>query len=144
MQHSSKFSLFIREPLFHFLFLGVGIFLLYAQVHESEVKPSIVISKASMEEVFMTFEKENNKAPNEADKKRLLQAEIRQEVLYREALAMGLDEQDRVVKHRLAEKMAYLFEDTDIFEEGSEQVMDKQNQDFYTALKSHYSISIEQ
>jgi hypothetical protein len=41
----------------------------------------------------------------------LMENRIREEVLYREALAMGLDKDDTIVKRRMAQKMEFLAED---------------------------------
>ena len=49
--------------------------------------------------------------PSPAQRRNLLDSEIREEVLYREALAMGLDKEDVIVKRRLAQKMDFLAED---------------------------------
>jgi len=41
----------------------------------------------------------------------LIDARVREEILYREALAFGLDKDDTIVRRRMAQKMEFLFED---------------------------------
>jgi len=40
-----------------------------------------------------------------------VEQKVRSEVLYREALALGLDKNDEIVKRRMAQKMQFLAED---------------------------------
>jgi len=66
---------------------------------------------------------------------------VREEVLYREALAMGLDKDDTIVKRRMAQKMQFLAEDVAAAHEPSTVELkarfDKNSQKF--ALPSRYS-----
>src|SRR6185295_8167396 len=50
-------------------------------------------------------------APSSEEMRILTDARVREEILYREALALGLDKDDAIVRRRLAQKMEFLFED---------------------------------
>ena len=49
--------------------------------------------------------------PTPAELEGLIEAHIREEVLYREARALGLEQDDTIVRRRMAQKMEFLFED---------------------------------
>ena len=57
------------------------------------------------------FESQWHRQPTPAEFRPLVEDKIREEVLYREALAMGLDKDDTIVKRRMAQKMQFLAED---------------------------------
>ncbi len=66
---------------------------------------------------------ENGIPPTDKEIQELLENDIREEVLSREAIAIGLDKDDRIIRHRLAQKMQYLFEDVAMVEEPSDEVL---------------------
>jgi hypothetical protein len=127
MQKSTLFTSVLKEPLVHFLLIGFALFFLYAQINNEEeksnTKPQIIIQASTLTALAMTFKNENGKEATEAEKQGLLDAFIREEVLAHEAMAMGLDKNDKVIRHRLAEKMSYLFEDISLFEDPSEEIL---------------------
>ena len=57
------------------------------------------------------FESQWRRPPTAQELKALVENRVREEVLYREALAMGLDKDDTIVKRRMAQKMQFLAED---------------------------------
>ena len=56
-------------------------------------------------------------APTPDELRSLVESRVREEILYREALALGLDQGDTIVKRRLAQKMEFLFEDVSALRE---------------------------
>lgn len=126
MHQSTLFNTLVKEPLIHFLLIGLGLFFFYAQVNnkeDSNAKQKIIIQNATLTALTITFEEENSKKATEEDKKNILENYIREEVLYREAMAMDLDKNDKVIRHRLSEKISYLFEDISILEDPSEKTL---------------------
>ncbi len=100
---------FFKEPLFHFLLFGILIFVLYAFVNQSEsAETDIVIDDAKIEHVLALFRLENKREPSNIELVKLIDENIKQEIFYREALRLHLDENDDVVKSRLAQKMEFL------------------------------------
>ncbi len=83
----------LREPLVHFLALGAGLFLLFALVGGSDEDRTdrIVISAAQVELLAEGFARTWQRPPTPAELKGLVDDHIREEIYYREAMAMGLD-----------------------------------------------------
>jgi len=105
-------SKWLREPLLHFLLLGAAIFLLYDQVAGKGGEPGeIFISRGQQENLLNTFRRTWQRPPTPAEFQGLLQDYIRQEIAYRESLAMGLDQDDIVIRRRLRQKLELLAED---------------------------------
>ena len=102
-----------REPLVHFLLLGAGLFVLYAVLSDGEEQASnvIEIGAGDVDWIATTFERQWRRPPTEDEMRNLVESRLREEVLYREAIAMGLDRDDAIVRRRLAQKMEFLAED---------------------------------
>ena len=126
MYKHSIFSKLLKEPLVHFLLIGVGLFFLFSQLNSDEEAndtQQIIINKSKLEVLSGAFMEENGIPPTDKEIQELLENNIREEVLSREAIAIGLDKDDRVIRHRLAQKMQYLFEDVAMVEEPSDEVL---------------------
>ena len=103
-----------REPLFHFLVLGGLLFGLFALVNDeaSSGPPNqIEITASDVDRLRDVWTKQWNRQPTETELKGLIESHLREEVLYREGLALGLDQNDTIIRRRLAQKMEFLFED---------------------------------
>jgi len=98
----------IKEPLFQFLLIGLGLFLLYNMVNTDEVGNEIVIDDYLINELAAKWKMKRTREPSLQEIKGLVQLYIEQEVLYREALAMNLDHNDEIIKRRLAQKMEFI------------------------------------
>jgi peptidyl-prolyl cis-trans isomerase C len=105
----------LREPLLHFLILGAALFAVYGYINRGRggVEPSkqIVLSLDDLREMDVYFESEWHRQPTTAEFAAMVEDKVREDVLYREALAMGLDKEDTIVKRRMAQKMQFLAED---------------------------------
>ena len=113
----------LKEPLLVFLLLGGAMFLLFQQVsndYQSD-NSEIVVTEGQIKALSLGYEKVWQRSPNEKEVAGLIQNYIREEVLYREALAMGLDKADGVVRRRLHQKMEFLSEDIASLDEPTEQ-----------------------
>ncbi len=105
---------FLREPLLHFLFIGAVIYLVYGLFTEpvaEETGNTIIMSAGEIEWLETAWQKRWNRPPTVEERDGLIQQYIRETVLYREALAMGLDKNDVVIRRRLAQKLEFLAED---------------------------------
>ncbi len=103
-----------REPLVHFLVLGLCFFAVYALVNDesaSETDTSIVVAQSDIDWLEQNFVRQWNRPPSATELEHLIDAHVREEVLYREALSIGLDENDTIVRRRLAQKLEFLAED---------------------------------
>lgn len=105
----------LREPLLHFLVLGAALFAAYAWVlpRSSGVESSkrIDLSLDELAQLAVVFQSQWRRPPTPEELQRLVEEKVREEVLYREALALGLDRDDTIVKRRMAQKMQFLAED---------------------------------
>jgi hypothetical protein len=103
----------LYEPLVHFLILGALLFFFYSFFQNNESSEnSIVISKARIDQLSSDWGKEFLSIPTKEEKDKMIENEIYQTVLYREALKIGLDKNDNEIKRRLAKKMEFLAYDT--------------------------------
>jgi hypothetical protein len=104
----------LREPLLHFLVIGALIFIVFSAVNEQEIpvdEKKIVVSTGDIERLAANWLKSWNRPPTESELKGLIDSYIREEVYYREALALGLDQDDTVLRRRLMQKMEFLSQD---------------------------------
>jgi peptidyl-prolyl cis-trans isomerase C len=104
----------LREPLVHFVFIGAVIYLLYGAfaepLPEADDK-TIVVSAGEIEWMQTAWQKRWNRPPTPEEFDGLIQQYIKETVLYREALTMGLNKHDTVIRRRLAQKLEFLAKD---------------------------------
>jgi peptidyl-prolyl cis-trans isomerase C len=104
----------VREPLVHFLIIGFALFALYSWMERGRASNGnyqIVLTLDDLRTLDMSFVSQWHRQPTPEEFRGLVESFIRQEVLYREGLAMGLDKDDTIVKRRMAQKMEFLSED---------------------------------
>ncbi len=102
-----------REPLVHFLLIGAALFVFYDQTREqgSEAPNRIVMSSGQVEQLAANFKRTWMRPATETELAGLIESYVRDEVFYREALAMGLDQSDPVVRQRMRSKLEFILED---------------------------------
>lgn len=100
----------LREPLLHFLLLGTGLFLLYEATNggASQAPRVIEISEARAAALAESFAVVWMRPPTTAELKGLIDDYVAEEIYYREAVAMGLDQNDTVIRRRLRQKMEFI------------------------------------
>lgn len=102
----------LRDPLLHFLLLGAGLFALYRLVAGEDVAPKeIFVAARTIEGLADNWQRTWQRPPTQTELDRLVDDYVREEVLYREALAAGLDRDDTIVRRRLRQKMEFVSED---------------------------------
>jgi peptidyl-prolyl cis-trans isomerase C len=101
-----------KEPLLHFALLGALVFVANAwrakQRPTDAAAPRIEVTAAVIERLRAAFERQFGKAPDAEELRGQVTAHIREEVFCREALALGLDRDDTIVRRRLAQMMEFL------------------------------------
>jgi hypothetical protein len=107
---------FLREPLVHFLALGAIVFVLFHfnANRDTPLDGKIVINAGKLEQLMTGFSRTWHRPPSQQELDALIEDTIREEVLYREALAMGLDKDDSIVRRRMRQKLEFLTEDASI------------------------------
>ena len=116
---SGRLRRWLGEPLLHFLALGALIFVAYAALSPggSPGDRRIVVTPALVEHLAETFALTWQRPPSESEIRALVEDHVKEEILYREALALGLDRDDVVVRRRLRQKMEFLSEDVALMTE---------------------------
>ncbi|MCH7817108.1 MAG: peptidyl-prolyl cis-trans isomerase [Proteobacteria bacterium] len=115
-----------REPLLYFLLLGAAMFVTYHWVSDAvfpgtEQLEEIVIPEGQVGALILGFEKVWQRLPTQQEQDGLLQGYIREEVMYREALVMGLDRDDAIIRRRLQQKLEFLTDDIASLDEPTEE-----------------------
>lgn len=103
----------LREPLLHFLLLGLGLFFVYGWIGgpANGEGGHIVVTQARIEQLTVGFVRMNQRLPDKGELDGLVEDSIREEIYYREARAMGLDQDDTIVRRRLRQKLEFVSED---------------------------------
>jgi len=108
-------SKIIREPLVHFVLIGAVVFGIYALVSDSADAPrdKIVVTEGRVQQLAQIFAKTWQRPPTQQEMRGLIDAYIKEEVYYREALKLGLDRDDTLIRRRMQQKMEFLTEPGD-------------------------------
>jgi hypothetical protein len=111
-----------REPLLHFLVLGAAIFAASAWFGEPDPDEpgQIVVSAQQVEWLASAWQRRWQRPPTKEEIKGLVEDHVIEEILYREALALGLDRDDTVIRRRLRQKMEFLYDDLAATNEATE------------------------
>ena len=123
LKFNSSMKQLLREPLLHFLFIGLALFAAYSYLQPARsAAPTaleIHLSVGDLEQLAALFQSQWRRDPTTEEFGRMVEQKVQSEVLYREALALGLDKNDEIVKRRMAQKMQFLAEDVAAAQEPS-------------------------
>ncbi len=132
----------LREPLFQFAILGVALFVVYsvaADRQASHESTMIRITGSEIDLLSATFQRQWQRPPTDFELENLIDARVREEVLYREAVAVGLDTNDMIVRRRMVQKMEMLSQDLALLADPT----DGELQAFFDENKEDYRIPPE-
>ncbi len=105
----------LREPLLQFLLAGLLLFVGYAWLNPGTGREAestrIELTTDDLRQIQVAWLAQGRAPLSPEQLRHLVEARVREEILYREALALGLDQDDTIVRRRLAQKMEFLFED---------------------------------
>ena len=139
----------ISQPLLHFVLIGLAMFIIYSLTVKDSLDESysttIIVDKPALLK-FMQFRaksfdeakygaKLDNMSDDELNK--LIDDYLREEVLYREALALGLDKEDYVIRRRLAQKVEFINQG---FAEKSIDFSDEELNKYFEENKDNYYV----
>lgn len=104
----------LKEPLFHFLLIGACLFGLYALINPGDYRDdnTIVVDQNRIDYMKARYERTWNRQPTATELQALIDNFVVEEILYRQALAMGLDQNDSVIRRRLRQKMEFFTADS--------------------------------
>jgi len=105
---------FLREPLLHFLLIGAALFVAFDLVGDpsrAERDNQIVVSAGRIQQLANIFARTWQRPPTAAELKGLIDDFVLEEIYYRQAVAMGIDRDDTVIRRRLRQKFEFLTDD---------------------------------
>lgn len=103
----------LSSPLLHFFVLGGLVFAIYGLVNDSPTvadPEAIVLRPAEADQLVARFTATWDRPPTESELEALMKAWALEEAQYREAVALGLDRDDSVIRMRLSQKMEFISE----------------------------------
>ena len=109
----SRLKALWKEPLVHFLLIGAVLFTVFElrQEEDSAAPNRILVDTDQVEQLVARFKRTRMRRPTDIELAALIEGHIREEVYYRQALAMGLDQDDAVLRQRMRQKLEFLLED---------------------------------
>lgn len=113
--HDTILGRWLREPLLHFLLAGIAVFLVFRALNPASAEPApsnrVTLTEDDIRQMASAWVAQGRSPPTAEQMENLVQMKVREEIYFREALALGLDKNDTIVKRRLAQKMEFLSED---------------------------------
>lgn len=112
-----------REPLAQFFAAALVLFSANSLLHGSDAgapTTSVVISQGRVLQIADSYRLLAGRMPSQAELQALVDDYIEEEIYYREAVAMGLDVDDTIVRRRMRQKLGFIIEDADASEEPSD------------------------
>jgi peptidyl-prolyl cis-trans isomerase C len=122
----------LREPLVHFLALGL-VLVLGVSLYRASTRPAVQIDAREIGQLAAYWEAQMQRPPNAAELKGIIDDRINEEVLAREAMRLGLDKDDMIIRRRLAQKMAFASDG-----DGSAPPTDAQLRAYFDANRTAY------
>ena len=135
----------LREPLLHFLMLGAALFAVWLWKKDGAGGDSrrIVVTQARVRQLTTGFARTQKRLPTDQELAGLVQDFVREEVFVREAIALGLDRDDPIIRHRLRQKFEFVTEDALASAAPTDAARQKQLDEALRALVARYTVSIE-
>lgn len=99
---------FVEEPLVHFLLIGALLFMFFTVLDEqsgSQQPSQIIITEGHIEFLKASYARTRQRTPSSEELQGLIDNYVREEILYREALLLGFDKGDPIIRNRLRQKM---------------------------------------
>lgn len=136
----------LREPLFHFITIGGLIFAVYAVLDDAGVSTAdvIVITPERIEQLKAEHDSVWKRLPTADELDKLIDDEVREEVYYRDALVLGLDRNDAIVRRRMRQKMTFLLDTGAYLKEPSTGVLETYFATHESTYRSGLLLALEQ
>lgn len=133
----SRLTQLAKEPLVQFFLIGAciyGAYALYGAPGEEVSDKTILVDAGRIESFIGEWERRWKRPPTRQELDGVIGAFVREDILYRQAVAMGLGEDDPITRRRLAQKLEFLTNDIALFREpveGELQQYFQDNQELY-------------
>jgi peptidyl-prolyl cis-trans isomerase C len=125
----------VREPLLHFVLIGALLFAFTALRQKQVEHAEIRISAGEVAQLAAFWETQAQRKPTAEELRGLIEERIDEEVLAREAVRLGLDRDDIIVRRRLAQKMAFVSDDLAVVAEPAEDEL----REYFAAHRETYT-----
>ena len=125
----------MRKRIVIFLIVGFLIYLIDVFLNPDEDNKDIYISDQELTSLITAWKSQVGRDPTDEEIVKIINNLVEEEILYREALLLGLDKEDRIIKRRLAQKITFLKQET-LSENPDQEVL----RQFYDANKEKYFI----
>lgn len=135
----TRLAVLAREPFLHFVALGLLILLVGELKESTPDRLRITVGSDQVERITTSFELQFGRKPDSVELQDLIDGYVEEEILYREGVAMGLDQGDEIVRRRVAQKVRFLRQDADVLSESTEEGV----RDFYKRNLERYSTSTQ-
>ncbi len=134
-----------REPLLHFMLIGLALFFYYDFSSNSVEAPPkrIHVERGQMQQLVSNFQRTWSRPPTSAEVDAMVENFVREEVFYREALALGLDQDDPLVKRRMRMKLEFILEDLSA-QDYSDEVLNDYLQQNADSFREESRVSFQQ
>lgn len=118
----------IREPLLHFALLGAAVFGVWRATEDpppppAETSDTIVVTRAVQDRIAGELEKKLGRPPTDEQRQTAIDSYVNGELLYREGVALGLDQDDPMVRRRVIKKMEFVSTNLELPDEPDEATL---------------------
>ena len=100
-----------KDPLLFFLLVGALIFASSQWAAQNDDEYNIIVGEADVQRISDQWSMQMRRPPNSQELQGLIDQFVREEIYYREALRLGLDGNDTIVRRRMVQKLTFLTED---------------------------------
>ena len=141
---SNRLTRLFKEPLIQFLIIGAaiyGAYALFGAPEEDFRDTTIVVDSNRINSMISEWEARWNRPPTRKEIDGLIQQYIREDVLYRQAVAMGLNEDDPITRRRMAQKLEFLTSDLAQMQQPSEGELEQYFQENQASYRDPDMIS---
>lgn len=101
----------LREPLTHFVAIGLAIFLVSHGIEAQRSRYTIALGDAELQRIATSYAQQYGAQPTPRQMRTMVDNQVREEIYLREGLALGLDRNDEIVRRRIAQKFDFLQQD---------------------------------
>jgi hypothetical protein len=126
-----------KEPLIQFLFIGAciyGAYALFGAQDDDAADRAIVVDANRIDGFISQWQRRWNRPPTRQELNGVINAFVREDILYRQAIAMGLDADDPITRRRMAQKLEFLTNDIALLKEPEEGELEQ----YFQANMQHY------
>ncbi|PKI18213.1 peptidyl-prolyl cis-trans isomerase [Colwellia sp. 12G3] len=140
------FKKILTEPLLHFILIALLFFVLYELINPNVADDSkiITISDNRIEQLKKGFEKTWTRKPTKQELDKIIESYALDEIYAREAKALGLGENDEVIRRRLRQKMEFILQDMSVLQQPSTEELNSYYQRNIDNYKQDNQYSFEQ